>query len=373
MNPDKMRDTFGKLVYMLMDAQTPDVQELLGFPLVRPLRSVLSFLEDRVGPDAAALLLDDPLCALATAEIPSGPGRGRADVQRDIRAKERAREALARRHARPPALTTEDVLWCLYSIADNNAFLLFNRDPIDRLLRYFYAAFPEGESPASAELSLAISAGRGGARLTHSHARQWGFVQQSLTLWREIMNDMFRLYALAEADMLARGSGYRLADTGQGLNRVQGAPSVARAMAGIVARVQRRCGGWIGSSVVHMGDHNVPNALFFLDKYMQVPRILNPLVLVLDAIPPLCSRDAGVREYVLRTFGGVEQAQRAILVDFCRHAFDGSGADSWFEAGSCIDGRLTAAWNWADKLEKKAYAPLFRMCGWSGFDGGGFR
>ena len=40
-------------------------------------------------------------------------------VQRDIRAKERAREALARRYARPPALTADDVLWCLYSIADN--------------------------------------------------------------------------------------------------------------------------------------------------------------------------------------------------------------------------------------------------------------
>ncbi len=26
--------------------------------------------------------------------------------------------------------------------------------------------------------------------------------------------------------------------------------------------------------------------------------------------------------------GGVEQCRKAILVDFCRHAFDGSGADS---------------------------------------------
>lgn len=369
MNPDKMRDTFGKLVYMLMDAQTPEVQELLEFPLVRPLRTVAAFLEERAGADLAAALLDDPLCPLATAEIPSGSGRSRAEVQRDIRAKERAREALARRYARPPSLTQDDVLWCLYSIADNNSFLLFNRDPIDRLLRYFYAAFPQGAPPVSAELSLAICAGRGGARLTHSHARQWGFVQQSLTLWREVMHDAFRLYALAESDMVGRGQGYRLADTGQGLNRVQPAPSVARAMAGIVARVAKRCGSWIGSAVVHMGDHNVPNALFFLDKYMQVPRILNPVVMVLDAIPPLCSRDDKVRAYVQETFGGVEQAQRLVLADFCRHAFDGSGADNAFDAGSCVDGRLTAAWNWANQVEKKPYAPLFRLCGWTGFDG----
>jgi hypothetical protein len=368
MNPDKMRDTFGKLVYMLMDAQTPEVQELLEFPLVRPLRTVWSFLEERAGAQLATALLDDPLCPLATAEIPSGNGRSRAEVQRDIRAKERARETLARRYARPPNLTQDDVLWCLYSIADNNSFLLFNRDPIDRLLRYFYAAFPQGQPPVSAEFSLAISAGKNGARLTHSHARQWGFVQQSLTLWREIMHDMFRLYSLAERDMIG-GSNYRLCDTGQGLNRLQGAPNVARAMNGIVGRVQQRCGGWIGSAYVHLGDANVPNALFFLDKYMQVPRILNPVVNVLDAIPSMCAKDEGIREYVRANFGSVEGAQKTILTDFCRHAFDGSGADNSFAAGSCIDGRLTAAWQFTSVLGSKRYAPLFRLAGWSGFDG----
>ncbi len=33
------------------------------------------------------------------------------------------------------------------------------------------------------------------------------------------------------------------------------------------------------------------------------------------------------------------------LDDFFRHGFDGSGADNYFDAGSCIDGRLTSAWN----------------------------
>jgi hypothetical protein len=36
----------------------------------------------------------------------------------------------------------------------------------------------------------------------------------------------------------------------------------------------------------------------------------------------------------------------SVLCDFFRYAFDGSGADNFFEAGSCIDGRLTSAWNW---------------------------
>ena len=40
MNPEKMRDTYGKLCYMLMDSSEPEMIELLGFKCVRPLRTV---------------------------------------------------------------------------------------------------------------------------------------------------------------------------------------------------------------------------------------------------------------------------------------------------------------------------------------------
>lgn len=36
---------------------------------------------------------------------------------------------------------------------------------------------------------------RGGARLTHSHERQYNYVLQSLTLWREISHEVGRVGA----------------------------------------------------------------------------------------------------------------------------------------------------------------------------------
>jgi len=179
----------GKLVYMLMDAADPAIQELLGFSPIRPLRTVHALLEERHG----LALLSDPLLPSATAEIEAA-GKARAEVQRAIAAKERARAALAARHA-SATLSSDDVLRCCYSLADNAAFLAHARDPVDRALSLLDARFPVGDglsAPAPAA-SLAITSGANGARLTHSHARQHAYVRQSLALWRAIAHDSFRL------------------------------------------------------------------------------------------------------------------------------------------------------------------------------------
>lgn len=220
MNPEKMRTGFGKLAYLLMDSQERTVQELLEFDPVRPLRTVHSLLAE----GGALGLLLDPLLPRATAEIASRD-RPRAEVQRDIRAKERAREALAAKYSRPKSgLSEEDVLRAVYSVADNEAFLRHARDPVDAALAALEASFsarlggdpsraleeeerdsgvatrsgagdagsgsgePTAPTAAAAiaslrsrgrerELSLAISGGVAGARLTHSHARQYAYVR----------------------------------------------------------------------------------------------------------------------------------------------------------------------------------------------------
>ncbi|KAJ7368778.1 hypothetical protein DFH08DRAFT_33007 [Mycena albidolilacea] len=361
MNPDKMRTTYGKLIYLLQDSQTPEVQELLGFSCVRPIKTVNALLETH---DALDLLRDD-LITVATKEI-YAEGRPRRDIQKDIKSKERAIETLATRYARK-GLSQDDVRTCLYSIGDNHAFLRTNRDPCERMILYLKQYFHPTDAK-DLKTSLAIRSGKNGARLSHDHAKQYAYVIQSLTLWREILHDMFHLWSLAEADLLSENVPYRLRDTGQGLNRVQAAPKTSRMMHQILNKAQRSVGQWIGSSVIHMGDHNVPNSLLFIDKYSQIYRILLPICNTLSQIDGLAAKPA-IRSYIDDEFGSPDNLRREILCDFFRHGFDGSGADNYMDAGSCIDGRLTSAWNWCSTLEKKRYFHVFLLSGFTGFDG----
>ncbi|KDQ64447.1 hypothetical protein JAAARDRAFT_28076 [Jaapia argillacea MUCL 33604] len=361
MNPDKMRTTYGKLIYILQDSQSTEVKDLLNFSCVRPIKSVYILLQETNALD----LLRDPLVTYATMEIYS-EGRTRREIQKDIKNKERAIETLASRYSRKD-LSQENIRQCLYSIGDNHAFLRTNRDPCDKMITYLKQYFHPTQAK-DGKTSLAIRSGKGGARLSHDHSKQYAYVLQSLTLWREILHDMFHLWSLAEQDLLSDTVPYRLRDTGQGLNRVQAAPKTSRMMHVILNRAQRSIGSWVGSSVIHMGDHNVPNALMFIDKYSQIYRILLPICNTLAQIPTLLEKPS-IRSFIEDEFGSADNLCREILGDFFRHGFDGSGADNFYDAGSCIDGRLTSAWNWCSMLEKKRFFPVFLLTGFIGFDG----
>ena len=227
------------------------------------------------------------------------------------------------------------------------------------LLRRFF----QPDAAKEERFSLAIAGGEGGARLTHSHTRQYRYVEQSLELWAEILDNFFELWWLADRDLLSDEHRYELTDTGQGSQRVQASPLVEKRMRQLLARVQSRCTEWIGSSVVHLGDRNVPNALHFIDKYTQVARILGPIVTTLKWLELNYDRKTRVSDYIDETFGSIDNALQVILTDFFRYAFDGSGADNFFQAGSCVDGRLTSAWNWCNQIEQKDYYPAFLLAG----------
>ena len=53
MNPEKMRTEYGKILYLLMDTQTPEVKSMLDFSCTKPILTVHTYLAER---DALALV-----------------------------------------------------------------------------------------------------------------------------------------------------------------------------------------------------------------------------------------------------------------------------------------------------------------------------
>lgn len=171
------------MIAVLQDSQSPEVKDMLSFSCVKSIRTVYSVLEKH----GALELLRDDLVSVATKEI-HAEGRSRREIQKDIKSKERAIETLSARYQRE-GLNQEQVRQCLYSIGDNHAFLRTNRDPCDRMIHYLKMYFHPTQAK-DPKHSLAIRSGRGGARLSHDHAKQFAYVLQSLTLWREILHGM---------------------------------------------------------------------------------------------------------------------------------------------------------------------------------------
>lgn len=361
MNPEKMRGEYGKLMYLLQDANIPQLEELLGFSLMCEIKTVYTVL----GEHDCLNMLKHPQIHIAT-KVVEPEGKSRSEIKRDIKMKELAVKRISKEYSR--VLDEEDIQQCLHSIADNNYHLYFERDPINHVIDYLKKYFKPNDVGDDA-YSLAIVSGQDGARLSHSHERQYHYVLQSLTLWKEIVQDMFKLWYLADQDLLTTGNSYELVDTGQGLHRIQSSPKVSRAMHVILHSTQRKLEHWVGSSVIHLGDKNVPNGLMFIDKYTQVGYILRPIVKTLMEIDRLHTSSPGIRYYIDNAFHGKESLKKEILTDFFTEAFDGSGADNFFDAGSCIDGRLTSAWNWCSRLQEKRFYSFFKLSGFIGFDG----
>lgn len=364
LNPEKLRTTYGKMIHVLMDAAKPGIEDLMGFTPIRKIKTVYELLEDS---DLLQILVKDQDLVLdATCSIDPF-GKTRNQIDQEIAERDAAWRKLESQYA-SIFPTTEQFESAFKSISDNHSFLQWARSPVDKMLANLKKYFDPDDGDARGDRDLSISFGRNGARLSHSHKAHYHYVLQSLTLWREILHDMFMLWCLAEDDLLEQGNRYGLRETGQGANRIQSCPRIGKAMRGVLRRVQRDAGGWVGSSVVHLGDHNVPNALVFIDKYNQVPRILNPIIITLNELDRMMKKPS-LNRFIKTNWGDVESLRSHILCDFFRHGFDGSGADNFYDAGSCIDGRLTSAWNWCENIVKKGYYPVFQVTGFQSFDG----
>jgi hypothetical protein len=288
-------------------------------------------------------------------------GKSRSDIDKSVKGKQDAIKALAQKY-KSENMSEDEVKLCILSIGDNHSFLRSNRDIVDQMIGYLNKYFHPDK--VVKPWSLTIRNGVGGSCLSHDHRTQFFFVLQSLTLWRDILHDMFRLWYLTEMDLLDPDNGYRLRNTGQGLNRMQNCPRIGRAMSEIVGSCHHKMVRWVGLSVVHLGDRDVPNALVFIDKYNQVSRILTPIATCIRDLDKLYSVPE-LKRWIDKQFDGVDNLRMEILSDFFKHAFDGSGDDG----GSCIDGRLTSSWNWCSLLGKKSYYPIFLLTGFVGFDG----
>lgn len=259
-------------MHILQDAVDPTN---LNFKVVKQIKTVHSFLSER---DGLAVLSDMKL-VIATKAITQTTEKGvfksRDELESESIEKSLAMTELCTAYT-TDKLPQQDLRLALESLADANAYLVNNRDPVNRMLYYLETIFPYHE-PNDEKFSLEITCGQNGSHLSHSHSQQFTFVRQSLTLWREIQHQMFKLWILADEDFLSPG-GYRLCNTGQGLQRVQPAPNISRvregffcysnpsqAMSNILGIVQCcNIGGWVGLSVVHLGDRDVPNALVFI-------------------------------------------------------------------------------------------------------------
>jgi hypothetical protein len=365
MNPDMLRQDYLKLLYLIQDAAlNPECRDALGFDIIRPVVTVA----DRAQRMNVQGLLEDPRLPLCITPVPRIRDMRKLNIA--LRHKDKTVAQLVKDHARASGAKEDDVEVLVRSLNDANNFAEDNTDAAGELLALFRKHF--ARDAADAHTRLDIETGAEGSRLTHSHGIQFDYVTQSLALWCRISKDMFRLWLVSESDMLDPENPYVLRSTGQGVHRVQPAPRLWAAVNEILQATKRDLGQWVGSEKIHLGDDQVPNAYFFIEKYAQISRIVVPILRTVAAIETMYDAPKpppGYKAYIDSVYRTPERAQLQILRDFFRHGFDGSGGDNMEDAGSCVDGRLTSAWNWCNTIREKPFYPLFLLAGFQSFDG----
>ena len=154
-----MRDHYGKLMYMLQDAQSKSIADRFGFSMVVPIQLVSGFLKDR----GASALLEDDLILAATANVDNAGGaKGRAAVDAEIAAKRAAQGELRARYGSGGGggtrMTGDDVQRVLDSCADAMNYLSSNAGPVEKMIAQLETHF----DAAKAEKNFSLSLSQGG-------------------------------------------------------------------------------------------------------------------------------------------------------------------------------------------------------------------
>lgn len=96
MNPSKMRDTYGKLMYILMDTESYHVKTELKLNFIKPILTVSSFLDAKRSLD----ILADPLWTTATRSISNASGdKTKKELALEVSQKAAAEAALRKKYA----------------------------------------------------------------------------------------------------------------------------------------------------------------------------------------------------------------------------------------------------------------------------------
>ncbi|EPY19507.1 hypothetical protein STCU_09414 [Strigomonas culicis] len=316
MNPDMLRTDYVKFLYMVQDAvQSEALNEILGFSVAAELLTVGRYARE----NGFEEMLRDPRLPLCITPVPLM--KSRDVLNKCLRCKDQTVNELLRATGAKHRVDENTVEIAVRSLNDANCFSNDNVKTTEQLLELLKTYFKPGSSTQGTDLS--ITEGKDGSRLTHEHRRQYYYVLQSLTLWKNICRQMYSLWTIAEEDMLNPNEKYELRSTGQGLQRVQKAPTLYRAIQDVLAQTKQELGEWVGSERIHLGDDQVPNAFHFIDKYGQVSRILIPILRTLEHIDLLEKGDGSrlhskgdgqhYRDYVAEVWGSGEKAKQAVL------------------------------------------------------------
>ena len=141
--------------------------------------------------------------------------RSKEELQEELETKSINTKRIIQRYT-SAIFTEQDIQRVLDSISDQEAYLSFNVLPVERAIQILKDTFnplrPEEHyslelraKPRKDFLSFGGFSSRyinNSACLSHNHATQYTFVLQSLTLWKEIMWNLPKLWLYADQDLL---------------------------------------------------------------------------------------------------------------------------------------------------------------------------